>query len=617
MPIGVEPAGGERGVHARVWAPTHARVTFVEEAPRTREVVLRKQDGGYHAGFIPDVGAGTRYRFRLGDAPALVADPASRYQPEGPFGPSEVVEPRTFTWTDAGWRGIARDRHVLYELHVGTFTPEGTWEAAARALPYLADVGITTIEMMPLAECAGRYNWGYDGVNLYAPSHNYGTPDDLRRFVDRAHALGLAVILDVVYNHLGPAGNSMFEWSPLYRHAERSEWGDGFAFDQPAVREYVVENAAYWISEFHFDGLRLDAIQAIFDTSSDHIVGELARRARQAAGERELLLVGEDEPQEAYLLELGLDALWNDDFHHTARVAATGLVDGYLGDYRGTPQELVSALVRGFLYQGQVFAWQGKPRGTSTRGHARQRFVHFLENHDQIANLGHGERLVDLVDPATLRALTAVLLLGPALPMLFQGQEVGARQPWRFFVDMPDDLKDAVRRGRAELATQFAGIASAEGLAALVDPNDPAAFRACILDSAARRLDTPHVQLHRDLLRLRREELAFTHPRPDALAGAVLSERAFCIRYLQDPPTGDRLLVVNLGSTLHARAIAEPLLAPVAGTGWRVLWSSEDPRYGGHGTPPPFTRERIWLPARSAVLLVPDRDLAISKDGAR
>jgi maltooligosyltrehalose trehalohydrolase len=589
-------------------------VTFVEEANGGREVVLRKTDDGYHAAFIPGIGAGTRYRFRVGDMGPLLADPASRSQPEGPFGPSEIIDPRTFPWTDASWRGLPRDRHVIYELHVGTFTPEGTWLAAARALPYLAAVGITTIEMMPVAECAGHYNWGYDGVNLYAPSHNYGTPDDLRRFVDRAHALGIAVILDVVYNHLGPAGNPLFAWSPLYKHAERGDWGDTLDYSQPAVREYIVENAAYWISEFHFDGLRLDAVQAIIDTSEEHVVAALARRARSASGGREIFLVGEDEPQRAWLLDLGLDALWNDDFHHSARVAATGLADGYLHDFHGAPQELVSALERGFLYQGQIFPWQHNPRGSSTRGHARQRFVHYLENHDQIANVGFGERLGDLTDPATLRALTAVLLLGPEVPLLFQGQETGARQPWHFFVDLPSDLHTPVREGRAEFVSQFENAATPETRALLRDPNDPATFRACILDPTARRLDAPMVQLHRDLLRIRRDDRAFTDAHPDALAGAVLSHHAFCVRFFQDPPINDRLLLVNLGPTLSRRHPPEPLLGPVEDMGWRVVWSSEDPRYGGHGTPTPFTRERLWLPARSAVLLVPDRDAALVQD---
>ena len=611
LPIGAEldPAG--RGLHLRVWAPTHDRVTFVAERGPACEVVLGREPDGYHAASILGLGAGARYRFRLGDEPRLHADPASRFQPEGPLGPSEVVDPSRFAWTDAGWRGIERHRHVIYELHAGTFTPEGTWEAAAAWLPYLADVGITTLEVMPVAAFAGDTGWGYDGVNLFAPFHRYGTPDDLRRFVDRAHALGLAVILDVVYNHFGPAGNSMFAWSPYYRAARATEWGEGIDFDGPhsaGVREYFVANAGYWIDEFHLDGLRLDATQAIHDTSGEHVLAAIARRAREAGRGRRIFLAGESEPQDAALLAppIELDALWNDDYHHTARVALTGLVDGYLGDYRGTPQELVSAARHGFLYQGQLYPWQGRPRGGPTRGLGRDRFVHFLENHDQVANVGLGERLASLADPATLRALTALTLLGPSLPLLFQGQEAGSTRPWHFFADPAEELRASIRAGRAAFVAQFARLATPELQAVLPDPCDEATARACVLDPAGRTLANPAVRLHRDLLHLRRDDPAFTDPRPEALDGAVLSDRAFALRYLRPDPARDRLLLVNLGPTFARPAVPEPLIAPPAGTAWRLLWSSEDPRYGGHGTPPPFDGERLAIPARSALVLAPE-----------
>jgi maltooligosyltrehalose trehalohydrolase len=619
LPIGAELHEAERGVHVRVWAPTHERVTFVLEGPaasdersgRPREVVLRPEPGGYHAAAIPGIGAGARYRFRLCDDPRLHADPASRFQPEGPFGPSEIVDPARFAWTDAAWRGIEPDRHVIYELHAGTFTPEGTWDAAAAWLPYLADIGITTIELMPIAEFAGGAGWGYDGVNLFAPFHHHGAPDDLRRFVDRAHAAGLAVILDVVYNHFGPAGNSMFEWCPHYRSARATEWGEAIDFDGPhsaGVRELFIANACYWIDEYHLDGLRLDATQAIHDTSAEHVLAPIARRAREAGLGRRIFLVGENEPQDAALLEppIGLDALWNDDYHHAARVALTGVIDGYLHDYRGTPQELVSAAKRGFLYQGQRYPWQDQPRGAPTRGLPRRRFVHFLENHDQVANLGFGERLAQVADPAALRALTALTLLAPALPMLFQGQEAGSTRPWHFFVDHCEDLQPAVRAGRAAFLAQFARLATAEAQAALLDPCAPATARACVLDPAARTPDNPAVRLHRDLLRLRREDPAFTDQRPEALDGAVLGPHALALRYLQPAPMRDRLLLVNLGPTFAEEAVPEPLIAPPRGAIWRLVWSSEDPAYGGHGTPAPFGRERLTIPARSAIVLAPE-----------
>ncbi|HET7504403.1 MAG TPA: malto-oligosyltrehalose trehalohydrolase [Kofleriaceae bacterium] len=622
LPIGTEVSTAEHGAHVRVWAPTHAKVTLVIEAPApragpgaaTREIVLDREPDGHHSAFAPGLVAGARYRFRLGDGAALYADPASRYQPEGPFGPSEVVDPAAFAWSDAGWTGISPERHVLYELHVGTFTPAGTWSAAAEWLPYLADVGITTLELMPVGEFAGRHNWGYDGVNLFAPFHGHGTPDDMRRFVDRAHALGLAVILDVVYNHFGPAGNQLFAWSPYFRTPEANEWGDALNFDGErcdGVRELVVGNAGYWIDELHLDGLRIDATQAIIDRSPEHVLTAIARAARAAGRGRRIFLAGENEPQDSALLAppIGLDALWNDDFHHAARVALTGVIDGYLHDYRGTPQELVSAVKRGFLYQGQLYPWQHNPRGTPTRGIARGRFVHFLENHDQVANHGFGERLAALADPGTLRALTALLLLAPAVPLLFQGQEAGATEPWQFFVDHDEPLRQPIRDGRARFVAQFERLATPEAQAALArraDPCDEATFRACVLDPGRRRPDEPWVALHTDLLRLRRDDPAFTDPRPDALDGAVLSDRAFVLRYQQDDPLRDRLLLVNLGATFLGASVPEPLVAPPAGAGWRLLWSSEDPRYGGHGTPEPCTRERLAIPGRAAIVLAPE-----------
>jgi maltooligosyltrehalose trehalohydrolase len=629
LPIGTEFLASERGAHVRVWAPDHAKVTLVirsvngpggvhgtQNGKRPREILLEREADGYHSGFASGLGAGSRYWFRLGNDTALYADPTSRYQPDGPLGASEVVDPAAFAWTDATWRGIPAERHVLYEMHIGTFTPEGTWAAAMQWLDYLAEVGITTIEVMPIADFVGQRNWGYDGVNLFAPSRAYGAPDDVRRFVDRAHSVGLAVILDVVYNHFGPAGNQLFAWSPAYRSERASEWGDAYNYDgahSAAVREMVIANAGYWIDEYHLDGLRLDATQAIRDESREHVIAAIARRARDAGRGRSILIIGENEPQDSGLLSppFSLDALWNDDFHHTARVAATGLIEGYLHDYRGTPQELISGVKRGFLYQGQIYPWQRNPRGRPTRGIARNRFVHFLENHDQVANLGFGERLVSVADPATLRALTALLLLTPALPLLFQGQECGATERWQFFADHDEGLRKAIRRGRAEFVAQFPRAATAAAQAALPDPCDEATFRACVLDPRQRRLDDPHVRLHRDLLRLRHSDPAFTDPRPQALDGAVLSEHAFALRYLQDDPARDRLLLINLGSTYARPVNPEPLLAPPEGAGWRLAWSSEEPRYGGHGTPAPFGRARLAIPARAAVLLVPDPDATL------
>jgi maltooligosyltrehalose trehalohydrolase len=402
LPIGAELTGPD-GVSFRVWAPAAKQVDVMIEAEGgARAHALQAEGGGYFSGAIEGVGAGARYRLRL-DGGEAYPDPASRLQPEGPHGPSQVVDPYAFTWTDHAWPGLKPQGQVLYELHVGTFTREGTYAAAQQHLPHLKDLGITCIELMPVNEFNGPFGWGYDGVNLFAPTRLYGSPDELRAFVDRAHALGLGVILDVVYNHFGPSGNYLSKFSPHYttgRHT--NEWGDAINFDgemNAPVREFFTCNAAYWISEFHFDGLRLDATQAIHDTSRTHVIAELARAARKAAGKRSVYLTGENEPQHARLLRpaetggCGLDALWNDDFHHSATVAATGQSEAYYSETRGTPQELISAIKWGFLYQGQWYAWQKQRRGAPAFDLPARSFITFLQNHPQVANRGRGLRL--------------------------------------------------------------------------------------------------------------------------------------------------------------------------------------------------------------------------------
>ncbi len=314
-----------------------------------------------------------RYGFRTDTAEKLLPDPASRFQPEGPHGPSEIIDPDTFRWTDQGWRGRPREELVIYEMHVGSFTPEGSWEAAARELPELAALGITCIELMPVADFPGRFGWGYDGVDLFAPTRLYGRPDEFRRFVDRAHAHGIAVILDVVYNHFGPDGNYLRCFSQSYfSDRYKNEWGDPINFDGPdsgPVREFFLANAGYWIDEYHLDGLRLDATQQIFDASDDHIMAAIVRQVREAASGRTTFIVGENEPQHARLVRpperggYGLDALCNDDFHHSAMVALTGRREAYYTDYRGAPGEFVAAAKYGFLYQGQRYVWQRQRRG--------------------------------------------------------------------------------------------------------------------------------------------------------------------------------------------------------------------------------------------------------------
>ena len=358
----------------------------------------------------------------------------------------------------------------------------------ARELPFLADLGVTVLEMMPVNDFCGQFGWGYDGVALFAPTRLYGTPDDLRAFVDRAHALGIAVILDVVYNHLGPRGNYLGKYADYVSRLHTTDWGDAMNFDGEGsgpVREFFVANAGYWIDEFHLDGLRVDATQDIHDRWDDHVIARIAERVRAAAGRKTTLLVGENEPQDRRLLLPpdrgggGLDALWNDDFHHTATVAATGRAEAYYQDYRGTPQELVSALKWGFLYQGQYYRWQQQPRGTYALDQPPRAFVHFHQNHDQVANTAQGLRLVESAGAPLARALTALLLLGPQTPLLFQGQEFAASTPFLYFADHEDDLRPLVCTGRGEFLRQFPSMANDEAQAALPDPCEASTFERC------------------------------------------------------------------------------------------------------------------------------------------
>ncbi|HYI16034.1 MAG TPA: alpha-amylase family glycosyl hydrolase, partial [Thermomicrobiales bacterium] len=417
LPIGVE-LRSDGGADVRVWAPRCGLVAFVLESSdgAVIETPLAAEPDGYYAGFVAGAGAGSRYRLRL-DQGAAYPDPASRFQPEGPHGSSEIVDPTAFVWSDGGWSGVGLRGAVIYELHVGTFTAAGTWDAARRELPALRDLGITVIEVMPIADFPGQFGWGYDGVNLFAPSRLYGTPDDARRFIDDAHQLGIGVILDLVYNHLGPDGNYLAEFSDDYRSkGEHTEWGDAFNFDRDGsdpVRELIVSNARYWIDEFHFDGCRLDATQQIFDDSARHIIAEVTAAIHQAAGHRQTIVIAENERQNVQLVAspaeggYGLDGLWNDDFHHSAIVALTGRNEAYYSQHRGTPQELVSSAKHGFLYQGQYYAWQEQARGTPALGLPPEVAINYLQNHDQVANSARGSRIHALTDASQLRALTA------------------------------------------------------------------------------------------------------------------------------------------------------------------------------------------------------------------
>lgn len=609
LAIGAEIIEG--GAHFRVWAPKYDSVSLIlVRGDAEDRIALDPEAHGYFSGRVQGARAGDRYWFGLGRD--RFPDPASRYQPDGPLGPSEIVDPARFQWTDSGWSGVRRDGQVLYELHIGTFTREGTWLAAAEQLPELAVLGITVIELMPSADFAGRFGWGYDGVDLYAPTRLYGRPDDLRTFIDRAHAAGIGVIHDVVYNHVGPDGCYLSKFSDSYFTKKyEGEWGDPLNFDgehSAPVREFFIENAGYWIEEFHFDGLRLDATQSIIDASPVHVIRDIVDRARAAAGARSVYIVAENEPQHSRLLRsrdeggYGLDAVWNDDFHHSAVVAMTGQRQAYYTDYAGQPQEFVSSAKRGYLYQGQHYAWQSKTRGEPTTGLAPHSFIVFTENHDQVANSLRGERIHQRTSPGTWRAMTALVLLGPSTPLLFQGQEFAASAPFHYFADHKAPLADSVREGRAEFLSQFPGVQDPAAKTMLPPPGDRRVFERCVLDFSERVRHGAAYALHRDLLAIRHGDPAILEASRGAVDGAVLSTGAFVLRYFGGE-AGDRLLIVNLGCDLTPSIVPEPLLAPPAGARWDLWWSSEHPAYGGNGRVP-FDPDRQWLiPGHSALYM--------------
>jgi maltooligosyltrehalose trehalohydrolase len=591
-PIGAEIVGD--GTSFRVWAPAHREVSVVIEGV---DHPLRAEDRYFH-GVVDGVGAGTRYRFRIDGNDETYPDPASRFQPDGPHGDSEVVDPSAYRWSDGDWRGVDKRSLVISEMHIGTFTREGTWRAAVEQLAALREAGINLLEIMPVHEFPGCFGWGYDGVDLWAPTRLYGRPDDFRAFVDAAHGHGLGVILDVVYNHFGPDGCYLAKFSPDYFTQKYvNDWGEAINFDgtdAAGVREFFAENAAYWIEEFHLDGLRLDATQSIKDASDENVLTLIVRRAREAAKTKAIFIVGENEPQEVkHIDEFGLDALWNDDWHHAAMVAATGRREAYYTDYRGAPQEFVSMAQLGFLYQGQYYSWQKDRRGTPSAHLPPESLVCFLQNHDQVANSARGERLQSLTDPGRFRALTALLLLGPNTPMLFQGQEFGASAPFLFFADHKPDLAAAVAKGRRESLEQFPSLKALHG--GFAAPDDVATFERCKLDHGERETHAEVVALHRDLLRLRMEMIG-------RVRGAVIGAEVLALRY------EERLLIVNLGAEIRLDVIPEPLLAPPLERRWELRWSSDSPAYGGPGIIPIETKGTWIVPAHAAIVMNP-RDL--------
>lgn len=585
FPVGAEILSG--GVHFRVWAPKCQTVDVVLE--NKTPFSLQPEGNGYFGGVCPEALAKDCYQFRL-NGEGLFADPASRFQPEGPHGPSQIVDP-SFPWQDYHWPGIDnKSPIILYELHVGTFTPEGTWRSAMEKLSHLMELGITVIEMMPIADFCGGFNWGYDGVNLFAPTHCYGTPEELRAFINEAHQCGIGVILDVVYNHFGPDGNYLAEFSDDYLQVDATEWGNAVNFDgknSKEVRAYFIANAGYWIEEFHFDGVRFDACQAIHDRHTPHILAEITAEIRKKGGSKATYVIAENEQQTIKLAQApkaggyGMDAIWNEDFHHTAFVRLTGHSEAYYSDYAGKAQEFISACKYGFLYQGQWYSWQKIRRGSLSCDLLPSSLVNFLENHDQVANSGGSLRLNHFSQPGALRAMTTLLLLAPQTPLLFQGQEFGSTAPFYYFSEQNEELARPVFEGRIEFISQFSSFDNPEVQRNIPPPHLKETFNRSKLLWEEKEMNRPIFQFFKDLIALRKNDSFFKQLNHIQVDGAVLNENAFLIHYTAGHEK--RLLLFNFGIDLYLNPAPEPLLAPPLNTTWDIFWSSEQTKYGGFG----------------------------------
>jgi maltooligosyltrehalose trehalohydrolase len=584
----------------RLWAPSAHQVELCLPDGVPDRVVMQPLHGGWHETVVQGAGDGTRYRFRI-DGGLEVPDPASRFNRDNVHGHSVVVDPRTYQWGDEAWRGRPWHEAVVYELHVGTFTPQGTLRAVEDRLDHLVRLGVTAIELMPLAECPGQRNWGYDGVLLFAPESSYGTPHDLKHLVDAAHQRGLMVLLDVVYNHFGPEGNYLHAYArQFFTERHHTAWGAAINFDgadSRTVRDYYIHNALYWLEEYHFDGLRLDAVHAIKDDSPGHILNELAATVRERLGApRQVHLILENDENEARFLRSAMseadryDAQWNDDVHHCLHVLLTGERDGYYADYERAHVLLGRALTEGYAYQGDTSPYRnGRMRGELSAGLPPTAFVDFLQNHDQVGNRALGERIGRLASAEALRAGMAVLLLSPHVPMLFMGEEWNAVEPFLFFCDFEPELAAKVREGRRREFAGFARFADETARLLIPDPCAVDTFERCKIDWSAPQRE-PHgtwLQLTTQLLALRHREIV---PRlPGTRAHGFKVGARGDLQATWRCTDGSRL---HLTANLSADAVDGPRHAPgrilyttdpdfgaaLTGSGlaaWTVVWSME------------------------------------------
>jgi maltooligosyltrehalose trehalohydrolase len=581
MPFGAEIT--HDGVRFSLWAPTAREVELVLDGEARP---MPEAGSGWRRLVAPEARAGSRYRYRI-DGKLAVPDPASRFQPEDVAGPSLVVEPRAYEWSDEAWTGRPWEETVIYEVHVGTATPEGTYAGLSGKLAELRELGVTAIELMPLADFPGRRNWGYDGVLPFAPEAAYGAPEDLKRLVDEAHRLGLMMFLDVVYNHFGPAGNYLHAYAEsFFTERHQTPWGAGINFDGAdarPVRDFFIHNALYWLEEYRFDGLRFDAVHAILDDSERNILAEIAEHARAALPGREVHLVLENEANAARWLARDRKgcpklyaAQWDDDIHHCWHTLLTDEGDGYYEDYAETPvAHLGRALAEGFVFQGEFSNHKGDVRGEPSAHLPPSAFVAFLQNHDQIGNRGFGERISHLARPERLALARAALLLAPQIPLLFMGEEWAASTPFLFFVDFSDDaeLSRAVRDGRRREFANFKSFAEQHGERQIPDPTTEETFRLSVLDWPE-SMRPPHAGMRgkvRRLLRLRQDEVV------------PLTKSRF-LGASRDLPTADSLDIAwrfEAGALRFLANFGERQREFVLSPDERMLWSNADPPAGG------------------------------------
>ena len=535
----------EGGVCFSVWAP-HVQTMAVKIGDRVLEMA---RDGETFQAVDESAQAGDSYSFLL-NGERTRPDPVSRSQPEGVHGPSQVVDASAFQWSDDGWKGIALEDYIFYELHVGTFTEEGTFQAAIAKLAHLKALGITAIELMPVAEFPGARNWGYDGVDLYAPHSAYGGPDGLRSLVNAAHRAGLAVTLDVVYNHLGPEGNYLGEFGPYFTDQYRTPWGRAINFDGPGsdgVRRFFIENALYWLREYHIDALRLDAIHGIFDFSARHILEELGERFHAEAARlgRRAFVIAESDLNDVRVIErrsecgYALDGQWHDEFHHSVVSVVTGWERGFLGGF-GKLEQVRKAITEGFVYDGIYSAYRGRKFGSSSVGQPGYRFVAFLQNHDQVANTAQGQRLSTLLPRETLKAAIALLICSPYLPLLFMGEEFGETAPFLYFTSHGDPgLARAVSEGRKKEFADFADGGE------FVDPQSTEAFEKSKIDwSLVERAENAEMlEFYRELIALRKEWPCLSNGRKD-LTRVEIDEKERWLRMERGDPDRSRAVVV-------------------------------------------------------------------------